>query len=73
MIDFKENIAQKISEVTNIEKEELKTYIEIPPNSDLGDYAFPCFKLAKSLRKAPPITVERKCPMWNGFAMFGAE
>ena len=55
MIDFKEKIAQKISEVTNIEKEELKTYIEIPPNSDLGDYAFPCFKLAKSLRKAPPV------------------
>ena len=55
MIDFKENIAQKISEVTNIDKEESKTYIEIPPNSDLGDYAFPCFKLAKSLRKAPPV------------------
>lgn len=55
MIDFKENIAQKISEVTNIDKEKLKTYIEIPPNSDLGDYAFPCFKLAKSLRKAPPV------------------
>ena len=55
MIDFKENIAQKISEVTNIDKEELKTYIEIPPNSDLGDYAFPCFKLANSLRKAPPV------------------
>ena len=55
MIDFKENIAQKISEVTKIDKEELKTYIEIPPNSDLGDYAFPCFKLAKSLRKAPPV------------------
>ena len=55
MIDFKENIAQKISEVTNIDKEELKTYIEIPPNSDLGDYAFPCFKLAKSLRKPPPV------------------
>ena len=55
MIDFKENIAQKISEVTNIDKEELKTYIEIPHNRDLGDYAFPWFKLAKSLRKAPPV------------------
>ena len=55
MIDFKENIAQKISEVTNIDKEELKTYIDIPPTSDLGDYAFPCFKLAKTLRKAPPV------------------
>lgn len=55
MVDFKENIAQKISEVTKIDKEELKTYIEIPPNSDLGDYAFPCFKLAKNLRKTPQV------------------
>ena len=28
-------------------------YIEIPPDRNLGDYAFPCFKLAKDLKKAP--------------------
>ena len=54
MIDFKE-IAKEIAEVTNLDSKELENYIEIPPNSDLGDYAFPCFKLAKSLRKAPPV------------------
>ena len=51
MIDFKIEIAKAISKITNIEEKELVSYIEIPPNSDLGDYAFPCFKLAKALRK----------------------
>lgn len=54
MLNFKQEIAKAISKVTDIDEKELETYIEIPPNSDLGDYAFPCFKLAKALRKAPP-------------------
>ena len=49
MINFKNEIAKAISKVTDIDVKELETYIEIPPNSDLGDYAFPCFKLAKTL------------------------
>lgn len=53
MIDFKEEIAQVISKCTGIEIVELKTYIEIPPDENMGDYAFPCFKLAKALRKSP--------------------
>ena len=28
--------------------------MEIPPNPELGDYAFPCFRLAKQMRMAPP-------------------
>ena len=28
--------------------------LEIPPNSNMGDYAFPCFPLAKELKKSPP-------------------
>ena len=55
MINFKKEIAEKIAKVTNLDSKELENYIEIPPNSDLGDYAFPCFKLAKDLRKAPPM------------------
>lgn len=55
MIDFKEEIAKAISNVTNLNCEDLKSYIEIPPNADLGDYAFPCFRLAKDLHKAPQI------------------
>ena len=55
MINFKKEIAKAIADVTSLDEKELETYIEIPPNSDLGDFAFPCFKLAKSLKKAPPM------------------
>ena len=58
MIDFKNEIAKSISKITEIEEFELKNYIEIPPNSEMGDYAFPCFKLAKILKKAPNIIAE---------------
>ena len=58
MINFKKEIAQRIAKVTNLDEENLEKYIEIPPNSDLGDYAFPCFRLAKDLRKAPPMIAE---------------
>lgn len=55
MLNFKEKISEKISEVTNIDKEQLESYIEIPKDTTMGDYAFPCFKLAKDLKKAPPV------------------
>ena len=55
MINHKYEIAKKINEIVNIPVEELETYIEIPPNTEMGDYAFPCFKLAKEMRKAPPM------------------
>lgn len=58
MIDYRCEIAKKISDVTNISKEELANYIEKPKNSEMGDYAFPCFKLAKKLKKAPVIIAE---------------
>ena len=58
MIDFKEIIAEKIANVTNLDLKEIKGYIEIPPNSDMGDYAFPCFKLARALKKSPQIIAE---------------
>ena len=55
MKDFKMQIAEKISKVINIDANEIKGYIEIPKDASMGDYAFPCFSLAKSLRKAPPM------------------
>lgn len=53
MIDFKEEISKILFRCTQINKEELKMYIEVPPDDNMGDYAFPCFKLAKTLRKSP--------------------
>lgn len=54
MIDFKTNIAEKIAKASEQDVNEIVNYIENPPNQDMGDYAFPCFKLAKALKKAPP-------------------
>ncbi len=53
MIDFKEKIAEEISKKIDITKDELKEYLEIPKDSKMGDYALPCFKLAKQMRKSP--------------------
>ena len=55
MFDFKQEISNKISKIVNINEEELKTYIEIPKDTKNGDYAFPFFRLAKSLKKSPQI------------------
>ena len=55
MIDFKQIIAEEISKAISVPKEELASYIEIPKDINNGDYAFPCFRLAKTLRKAPPV------------------
>ena len=55
MIDFKQTIAKAIAEVVNIDEKELESYIEIPKDTNNGDYAFPCFRLAKELKKAPPM------------------
>ncbi len=54
MINVKEQIAQLLAEhIDGMNADEIETLIEIPTDTSLGDYAFPCFKLAKLLRKAP--------------------
>ena len=53
MINIKEAIANKVALATGLDSTELVNYIEIPKDAEMGDYAFPCFKLAKELRKAP--------------------
>ena len=56
MKDFKLELAKVLNDkVPSLSVEEICGMIEVPSNSDMGDYAFPCFKLAKELRKAPPI------------------
>ena len=54
MKDFKEIIAKKIEkEDIGLSYDEIYNLIEIPPQDDMGDYSFPCFSLAKVLRKNP--------------------
>ena len=58
MIQFKKEIAKKIAEATELDISEIEGYIEVPPSSDMGDYAFPCFRLAKILKKSPMLIAE---------------
>lgn len=53
-MNFKFEIAKAIAEQTQISATEIESYIEIPPQKDMGDFAFPCFKLARVLKAAPP-------------------
>ena len=45
--------------------EELRGLLAVPPDPALGDYAFPCFRLAKPLRSAPPKIAEALCAAWK--------
>ena len=53
MTNFKNIIAEEIAKNVNIEVTELIKFIEVPINNQMGDYSFPCFKLAKELKKSP--------------------
>lgn len=54
-MDFKAYIVEKLTEYTGLEYEAVEKAIEIPPDEKMGDLAFPCFPLARVLRKAPPL------------------
>lgn len=59
MINFKEEVINLIqSKVNLLTREEIEKLIEIPPSYDMGDYAFPVFRLAKTFRKAPNVIAE---------------
>lgn len=57
-MDYKKLIAEKINEKTNAGAELIENAVEIPPKPEMGDYAFPCFKLSKVLHKAPNIIAQ---------------
>lgn len=50
---MKEKIANLLKAKIPLEKEKIEALIETPPDKNLGDYAFPCFTLAKELKKNP--------------------
>lgn len=58
-MNFKNQIAEIISsEIKELDINEIKNLIEVPPEKNMGDYAFPCFKLAKVFRKSPNLIAE---------------
>ena len=55
MLDFKEKISILVANATNMDCMEINNTIEIPKEKNMGDYALPCFKFAKILKKAPQV------------------
>ena len=54
-MDYKKKVAELLKTQVDMDLENIEKLIEIPPKSEMGDFAFPCFKLAKELKKAPPM------------------
>ncbi len=57
-MDIREQIIQCLAEAAGMEASEVDAALEVPPSADMGDYAFPCFRLAKTWRKAPPLIAQ---------------
>lgn len=56
-MDYKKYIAEKIN-IDGVCSEEIAGVISAPPTQDMGDYALPCFRFAKALRKSPAVIAE---------------
>lgn len=71
MIDFKKEIAEIIAKnLEGLTEDEIKSMIEIPQDQSMGDYAFPCFRLAKTMRKAPNLIATELAEKLQGEQLF---
>lgn len=52
-MDTKEEIIKILEKQTKLKKDEISNILEIPSKPELGDFAFPCFKLSSILKKNP--------------------
>jgi arginyl-tRNA synthetase len=71
MINFKKEIAQVLVDKTGqLEFNQVMEMIEIPPNTQMGDFAFPCFKLAKEFRKSPNLIAQEIAEKLDSIELF---
>ena len=54
MLTFKEEVAGLLSSLIAMSPAEIAPLLEIPPEPGMGDYAFPCFVLARRQKKTAP-------------------
>ena len=57
-MDLKTALAETIAKAAGMEAPQVAGLLETPPDPKMGDAALPCFKLAKELRKAPPVIAQ---------------
>lgn len=55
---FKQEVAKLLAKATGLKEPEIESLIEIPPSAEMGDFAFPCFVLAKKEKKAPNLIAQ---------------
>lgn len=58
---LRESVVQAVTEALarlGVSDFDVGAVVEIPPNAAMGDYAFPCFQLARVLRRAPAAIAE---------------
>jgi arginyl-tRNA synthetase len=55
LIAYKKHFALLLAPIVQLDIETVVAMIEMPPNPEMGDLAFPCFTLAKTLKKAPQV------------------
>ncbi|HLO11778.1 MAG TPA: arginine--tRNA ligase [Pseudoneobacillus sp.] len=60
-MNFVEKFVDALHQIlqSELDKATIEKLIEKPKNSDYGDYAFPCFQLAKTRRLAPPLIAKQ--------------
>ncbi len=56
-MDYKSYIAKNLI-IDGVLESEIYDLIVLPPDNSMGDYALPCFKFAKVLRKSPNVIAE---------------
>ena len=57
-MDFKLEIAGILAPLVNMDLGEVAAFLEIPQDNKMGDFALPCFRFAKTMRKAPPVIAQ---------------
>lgn len=54
-MDYKIIVAERIKEFVDLDIEVINKAVEVPPKPEMGDFAFPCFTLAKVMKKSPNV------------------
>lgn len=52
-MNYRSIIAGKLAAYLNLDEDMINKLVEVPPKSDMGDFAFPCFQLSKTIKKSP--------------------
>jgi len=70
-MDYKKALSKILAHCTSLPQADLLQAIETPVDPKLGHMAFPCFRLAKELKKAPPViaaeladSINQNRPTW---------